>query len=75
MVANTNSIAKDVTKFIILVIIMNEKRFRVIFSANSYAHFFDGEKEIDEFEVVKLLNRYSSLLVKQTEQTNLEEFE
>lgn len=54
---------------------MSDKRFSVIFSANNYAHFFDGEKEIDEFEVVKLLNRYSSLLVQQTEQTNLEEFE
>ena len=54
---------------------MSEKRFSVIFSANNYAHFFDGKKEIDEFEVVKLLNKYSSLLVQQTEQTTLEEFE
>lgn len=54
---------------------MSEKRFSVIFSAKNYAHFFDGDREIDEFEVVKLLNRYSSLLLKQTEQTNLEEFE
>ena len=54
---------------------MSEKRFFVNFSANNYAHFFDGDKEIDEFEVVKLLNRYYALLQKtKTQQKNLEDF-
>lgn len=54
---------------------MSEKRFTVIFSAKNYAHFFENGKEIDEFEVVRLLNRYSDLLEKKTKQTTLRGFD
>lgn len=72
-VVNTNSIVKDVTKFIILVIIMSEKRFKLSdwCGERSVSNVIDIEKQthLANIEVLDLLNEQQAR-IKELEEEN-----
>lgn len=73
--ANINSIVKDVTKFIILVIIMSEKRFKLSdwCGEQSVSNVIDIEKQthLANIEVLDLLNEQQNTIDNQEQKIKI----